>query len=55
MWCDVVPMDACNILLGRPWQYDRDTIHRGAKKIDTFWKMLVKSLTDERSGTAQRK
>ena len=20
--CDVVPMDACHILLGRPWQYD---------------------------------
>ncbi|XP_074302274.1 uncharacterized protein LOC141633751 [Silene latifolia] len=22
--CDVIPMDACHILLGRPWQYDRD-------------------------------
>ena len=21
--CDVCPMDACHILLGRPWQYDR--------------------------------
>ena len=27
--CDVVPMDACHILLGRPWQFDRDVIHRG--------------------------
>ncbi|XP_074298843.1 uncharacterized protein LOC141629799 [Silene latifolia] len=27
--CDVVPMDACNVLLGRPWQYDRDVVHRG--------------------------
>ncbi|XP_056695519.1 uncharacterized protein [Spinacia oleracea] len=22
--CDVIPMDACHILLGRPWQFDRD-------------------------------
>src|SRR5687768_6734909 len=25
--CDVLPMDACHLLLGRPWQYDRKTIH----------------------------
>lgn len=25
--CDVIPMDACHLLLGRPWQYDRDAIH----------------------------
>ncbi|PKI76930.1 hypothetical protein CRG98_002717 [Punica granatum] len=23
MWCDVVIMDACHLLLGRPWQFDR--------------------------------
>ncbi|GER34146.1 gag-pol polyprotein [Striga asiatica] len=22
-WCDVVPIDACHLLLGRPWQFDR--------------------------------
>ena len=22
MWCDVVAMDVCQLLLGRPWQYD---------------------------------
>ncbi|XP_074278562.1 uncharacterized protein LOC141602155 [Silene latifolia] len=27
--CDVIPMDACHILLGRPWQFDRDVLHRG--------------------------
>ncbi|XP_074282769.1 uncharacterized protein LOC141607312 [Silene latifolia] len=27
--CDVVTMDACHILLGRPWQFDRDVVHRG--------------------------
>ena len=23
-WCDVVVMDACDLLLGRPWQYDKE-------------------------------
>ena len=27
--CDVVPMQACSILLGRPWQFDRDSMHHG--------------------------
>ncbi|XP_020084894.1 uncharacterized protein LOC109707772 [Ananas comosus] len=27
VWCDVVPMDACHILLGRPWLYDKDMTH----------------------------
>nr|KYP76821.1 hypothetical protein KK1_021079 [Cajanus cajan] len=27
--CDVIPMDASHILLGRPWQYDRKAIHDG--------------------------
>ncbi|GKA24457.1 RNA-directed DNA polymerase [Tanacetum coccineum] len=26
VWCDVVPMDACHLLLGRQWQFDRRTI-----------------------------
>ncbi|KAJ0975418.1 hypothetical protein J5N97_017383 [Dioscorea zingiberensis] len=30
-WCDVVSMDACHLLLGRPWQYDRSVIHDGRK------------------------
>ena len=25
--CDVIPMDVCHLLLGRPWQYDRNVIH----------------------------
>ncbi|XP_073016269.1 uncharacterized protein [Primulina eburnea] len=29
--CDVVPMHACHILLGRPWQYDRRVSHDGFK------------------------
>ncbi|XP_012853107.1 PREDICTED: uncharacterized protein LOC105972678 [Erythranthe guttata] len=27
--CDVVPMQACHVLLGRPWQYDRRATHDG--------------------------
>ncbi|CAA7060962.1 unnamed protein product [Microthlaspi erraticum] len=27
--CDVIPMDICHMLLGRPWQYDRRTMHDG--------------------------
>ena len=29
LWCDVIPMDACHILLGRPWLYDRKVMHDG--------------------------
>ncbi|CAO2841421.1 unnamed protein product [Amaranthus hypochondriacus] len=27
--CDVIPMDACHLLLGRPWQFDHNSEHRG--------------------------
>jgi len=27
--CDVVPMEACHILLGRPWKFDTDCRHHG--------------------------
>jgi hypothetical protein len=29
--CDVIPMDVCHILLGRPWQFDRKVMHDGRK------------------------
>ena len=38
VWCDVVPMDACHLLLGRPWQYDRQIIYGGFKNTYTFRK-----------------
>ena len=28
---DVIPMDVCHLLLGRPWQYDRNVVHDGIK------------------------
>lgn len=34
MWCDVVPMDACHLLLGRPWQFDRSVMHDG--RLNTY-------------------
>eukprot|EP00253_Pinus_taeda_P016250 PITA_16250 len=27
--CDIMPMNVCHILLGRPWQYDRKVVHDG--------------------------
>jgi len=36
--CDVVPMQASHILLGRLWQYDRKAIHDGVKNRYTIVK-----------------
>ncbi|GJZ30243.1 putative reverse transcriptase domain-containing protein [Tanacetum coccineum] len=36
VWCDVVPMDACHLLLGRPWEYDRNTTHNGRANTYSF-------------------
>ncbi|XP_031378282.1 uncharacterized protein LOC116193680 [Punica granatum] len=40
--CDVVPMDACHLLLGRPWLYDRRVIYDGFKNTYSFVKEGVK-------------
>ena len=34
--CDVLPMDACHILLGRPWQYDHGATHDGRSNTNSF-------------------
>nr|KYP65386.1 hypothetical protein KK1_011619 [Cajanus cajan] len=34
--CDIVPMEACYILLGRPWQFDKKTMHNGLTNEITF-------------------
>uniref|UniRef100_A0A151UI81 Transposon Ty3-I Gag-Pol polyprotein n=1 Tax=Cajanus cajan TaxID=3821 RepID=A0A151UI81_CAJCA len=34
--CDVVPIEACHILLGRPWQFDKQTHHDGLTNKITF-------------------
>ena len=38
MLCDVVPMHASHILLGRSWQYDRRVTHDGFKNMCSFVK-----------------
>ncbi|PKI40719.1 hypothetical protein CRG98_038900 [Punica granatum] len=40
--CDVTPMDACHLLLGRPWLYDRRVIYDGFKNTYSFVKEGVK-------------
>lgn len=34
--CDVMDMDACHMLLGRPWQYDKNTEHKGRDNTFSF-------------------
>jgi hypothetical protein len=36
--CDVIPMDVFHLLLGRPWQYDRNVIHDGRMNTYTLEK-----------------
>nr|GEV95929.1 putative reverse transcriptase domain, zinc finger, CCHC-type, aspartic peptidase domain protein [Tanacetum cinerariifolium] len=38
LWCEVIPMDACHILLGRPWLYDRRVKHDGYRNNYAFKK-----------------
>ncbi|XP_020880760.1 uncharacterized protein LOC110228290, partial [Arabidopsis lyrata subsp. lyrata] len=34
--CDVLDIDVCHILLGRPWQYDNDVTYRGRDNVLMF-------------------
>ena len=34
--CDVIPMDVCHVLLGRPWQFDKKVVHEGRRKCYSF-------------------
>jgi hypothetical protein len=35
--CDVMPMDACHVLLGRPWQFDKRSTHEGRSNVYSLW------------------
>ena len=34
--CDIIPMNVCHVLLGRPWQYDRRVLDYHFKNTHTF-------------------
>ncbi|GJS70420.1 putative reverse transcriptase domain-containing protein [Tanacetum coccineum] len=36
VWCDVVAMDACHLLLGRPWEYDHNITYNGRTNTYSF-------------------
>ena len=36
--CDIVEMDACHLIFGRPWQYDLDATHRCRDNVYVFFK-----------------
>ena len=35
--CDVLPMDACQVLLARPWQFDKYSTHEGHSNVYSLW------------------
>ena len=38
VFCDVVEMDSCHLILGRPWQYDVDATHMCKDNVYVFFK-----------------
>ena len=36
LYCDIATMDVSHIILGRPWQYDREVIHNGKTNTHSF-------------------
>ena len=53
--CDVVPMQACSLLLGRPWEYDNDALHHGRSNQYTFMHKGKKIVLHSMSLTANLK
>ena len=44
IWCDIMPMDACRVLLGRPWLFDRSVMHDGRLNTYTSRKITLTPL-----------
>jgi len=38
LWFDIIPMDTCHIMFGRPWLFDRKVIHDGCLNTYSFSK-----------------
>ena len=34
--CDIMPMDVCHVLLGRPWHFDKKVMHDGRRNCYSF-------------------
>ena len=39
---DIMPMDCCHILLGRPWQHDKRVMCDGRLNQYTLWMIVIK-------------
>lgn len=56
VWCEVIPMDACRLLLGRPWQYNRQVKYDGYRNTHSFKKdglNIVLAPLDSRDSTTE--
>ena len=42
VYCDIVDMDACHLLFGRPWQFDVNAQHMGRDNVYRLEKEGVK-------------
>ena len=38
MLCDIIDMNSCDVLLGRPWQYDCRVVHDCVRNVFTIKK-----------------
>lgn len=56
MDCDVFYMDACHVLFGRPWQFDKDVVHQGKGNTCSFtWnnkKIVLVPQQEKREGSS---
>src|SRR6185437_15095596 len=50
--CDVAPMNACHLLLSRPWQFDLDATHAGRSNNYSFVHKGVHHILRPMSDTA---
>ncbi|XP_074314284.1 uncharacterized protein LOC141649493 [Silene latifolia] len=55
VWCDVIPMSACHILLGRPWQFDRKVEHEGRSNVYIVTKGKAKYHLNPLSSSKKKK
>jgi len=55
IWRDIVPMDACHVLLGCPWLFHRSVMHDGHLNTYTFSKDHKKITLTPLKPTSQRK